>query len=204
MSPHKVFASLLVAASLAMAGDGSWQKAADVDGIAVYTRSVSGSEVKEVKAIGTIDAPPARVWRAIGDYENYKHFMPYTKESRIVRKEENVVYFYSFLEFFWPIGSRAYTLKITHDATQAREGVYRSSWDLAKKHVVKPKEAAVTTPVNKGNWHLAPVAGKTRATYYLFTDPGGKIPIALVNRANTRTVPDIIRAVRKRVKAKRR
>lgn len=182
----------------------AWEKASDEDGILVYTRSASGAEVKEVKAIGHIAAPPARVWRVIGDYANYKDFMPYTLECRVVRQEKNASYVYSLLKFFWPIGDRCYTLRIEHDTTRAAKGIYRSSWDLAKKHVVKPPADTIVPPINKGYWYFEPAgAGKTRATYYLLTHPGGRIPTSLANRANRTAVPDIIRAVRKRVKDRR-
>jgi len=38
---------------------------------------------------------------------------------------------------------------------------------------------------------------RTRATYALFTDPGGSIPSFIANKANTTALPDLFAAVRK-------
>ena len=54
--------------------------------------------------------------------------------------------------------------------------------------------------VNEGSWTLEALDGgrRTRATYYLYTDPGGSIPKWIANKANTMALPDLFEAIRKR------
>ena len=61
-------------------------------------------------------------------------------------------------------------------------------------------DKAVRLKVNDGSWTLEPLDGgkRTRATYYLYTDPGGSIPSWIANKANTMALPDLFEAIRKR------
>jgi hypothetical protein len=160
-------------------GEG-WVKAAETDGITVFTRDKPGSEVKETKALGTIDAPPEAVWKVLRDYPKYKERMPYTEVATVVGTEDGgkVTYFYSKIGAPF-VAKRDYTLKIVDE----------SDW----------KEGKGFLKINDGFWLLEPKDGgkKTQATYYLFTDPGGSIPKFLVNQANSGAVPDVFRAIRK-------
>ena len=40
--------------------------------------------------------------------------------------------------------------------------------------------------------------GRTHLTYWLYTDPGGSIPNWIANKANTISLPDVMRAIAKR------
>ena len=64
----------------------------------------------------------------------------------------------------------------------------------------KPKpEDTVRVSVCEGTWALEPIGPhKTRATYYLYTDPGGAVPNWIANLANSRSVPDLMAAIRDR------
>lgn len=101
------------------------------------------------------------------------------------------VYFYSLLDFPWPISNKWYIIKIDRDETRATEGIYRSSWEMA----------AGNLRTNQGYWLLEPYSKqRTKATYSLLTDPGGYVPDSLINIGTTVTMPDIIQAVRRRAK----
>jgi hypothetical protein len=55
--------------------------------------------------------------------------------------------------------------------------------------------------VNEGRWLLEPAgAAKTRATYCIYTDGGGKLPALLANIANEVAIRKIFTAVRNQVK----
>lgn len=186
---------------------------------------VEGTKVRRGRVIGIVDAPPNIVWKVIGDNNNFKNFMPHTLESIVVDKdlmpiilekkpknerevEEIVglavdpkiyhvkggkysVYFYTLLDFPWPISNKWYILKIDRDETRSTQGIYISSWDMVIGNL----------RTNKGSWFLEPYSeGRTKVTYNLLTDPGGKIPDFFINMGTEVTMPDVIRAVRKRAK----
>jgi hypothetical protein len=135
--------------------------------------------------------------KVLGDYDNYKSFMPYTRESKVIAKEGKTTYFYSYIA---PpvVDNRDYTLKLVDESAA---DFYKVTWTPANDKGPAPRDGTVRLQINKGHWLLEPTEdGKgTSATYYLYTDPAGAIPTFLVNKANRDSVPDIFRAVRKRI-----
>jgi len=98
------------------------------------------------------------------------------------------VYFYSLLDFPWPISNRWYIIKINRDETLEAEHIYRDSWDLEIGNL----------KTNKGFWFIEPFGEcGTKATYQLLIDPGGHIPKFFIGIGTSVTMPNIIRAVRK-------
>jgi hypothetical protein len=86
---------LLVSSSNTFAADFSssvspkegWKLAADAKDVLIYSRPHTDSNLKEFKAIGSIDAPAYAVHAVIDDFENYPKFMPYTFECRLIKRE---------------------------------------------------------------------------------------------------------------------
>ena len=197
--------ALLAIASFALlaspdSGPG-WTKAAETDGITVFTRDKPGTEVKELKALGTVDAPADAVWKVIRDYPKYKERMPYTEVAEVVATEEGgkVTWFYSRIAAPF-VAKRDYTLKIIDESDwKEGKGFLKSSWVMAPDKGPAPMKDVVRLKTNDGFWLLEPKDGgkRTFVTYYLFTDPGGSIPKFLVNSANSSAVPDVFRAIRK-------
>src|SRR5580658_4711423 len=91
-----VAAGLLVSSAPALAGDG-WNQVAQDGQTTVWTQDVAGSRVKEVKAAGVIDSPPAAVFAVLRDFEHYADIMPYTtKETKVLETSadsKNVWYY---------------------------------------------------------------------------------------------------------------
>lgn len=195
-------ASLVVGvASAARAGDG-WTQVMQDQKMTVWQRQVPGGRVKEVKAAGVIDAPPAAVYAVLKDLEHYKDIMPYTVESRVLGAEPDgkTAYFYTVVDA--PVVSkRDYSLKISVDRLpKDNDGVYRVSWVAANDYpkAPAPREGFVRLSTVNGSWDLKPFSdGKTFAVYFVNTDPGGSIPTFLIDRGNTEAVPKVFEALRK-------
>jgi hypothetical protein len=183
-----------------------WEEAAKADGITIYSRDVPGSEVREMKAIGTIDAKPQEVWKAIRDYPSYTKTMPYTAEGKILGQEDGdkVIYFYSRIDLPL-VDNRDYVIKLTDDSDwNDGAGYLKVTWtklDPPKgdRYFVEPKNGVVRVPVNDGYWKLEPRdnGNKTWATYYIHTDPGGAVPKWIANKANSTAVPNVFAAIKK-------
>jgi hypothetical protein len=192
--------------------------------IIVSTKEVGGESRQCAEMMGVIDASPEIVWQVINDVNNFKNFMPRTHSSMAVAPEKiplilqksparaeevekllgpipadpasyrvpggtYTVYFYSNLDLPWPCSNRWYIIKGVKDETRAAGHYYHSSWSLVTGNL---KE-------NSGEWLLEPFGpGKTKAVYRLCTDPGGAIPKFLVKEGTFTTMPQIIKAVRKR------
>jgi hypothetical protein len=186
------------------ADGGGWQQAAKSDGVYVYSREKQGTDVREVKAQGMIDAPPQAVWKAIRDYEAYTKTMPYTEVSKILDREEGekVLYVYNVIKAPL-VDRRDYAIKVVDESDwRDGQGYLKVSWTAANDRAPKLAEGTVRVEVNDGYWKLEPREGgaKTFATYYLYTNPGGALPKWVVNRANGSAVPDVFQCVRKESK----
>jgi hypothetical protein len=188
-----------------------WELAADPDGVKVYRRDKEGSAVKEMKAIGLIDATPKEVWDVVRDLENYPTQMPYTAEAKVLTRTEGdkEVLFYSRLNT--PLVSERDYIIALKDESEWNEGkgFYKVSWTVAppEKDVLMPeKKDVVRVRVNDGYWLLEPreEGKKTFATYYVFTAPGGSIPTFIINQANGMAVPKVFEAIKKTVIDKRK
>jgi hypothetical protein len=187
-------------AAAAAADEGKWEEKANSNGVVVYTRERAGTDVKEVKAVGTINAPPQVVLRVLGDYGRYTETMPYTDEAKIVGTEQGgkVVYFYTVVNA--PLVSkRDYTLRI-EDVSDWRngQGYLKTHWVPSNKGP-GPRAGFVRVTINEGSWTLEPINGgtATRATYLLYTNPGGSLPTWVINKANSGAIPDIFQGLRK-------
>lgn len=188
---------------IAAGGDSGWEVAKKTRNLTIYTRKRAGSDIREVKAVGAVDASPSVVWKVIGDYEHYTEFMPYVKDCRIVKKEgERIFYVYELLDL--PIVSdRDFTIKITWEPEpEGGSGVYRASWVSANNQGPAEKGGVVRVQTNEGAWNLEPLDGgkRTLLTYYLYTDPGASIPRWLANKGNTKALPGMFKRIRNRVK----
>jgi hypothetical protein len=197
------------AMSLAAADAGvPWEEAAKDNGITIFSREVPGSDVREMKAQGTIDARPDEVWKVIRDYPNYMKTMPYMADCRVLGKEDGdkVQYVYSRLDLPM-VDNRDYVLKILDVSDwQDGKGFMKTTWSGFEapkgdpRHVDSPK-GAVRTPVNDGYWTLQAQdnGNKTWAVYYVHSDPGGSVPRFIANKANSTAVPNVFTAIRKAV-----
>jgi len=157
--------------------------------IVKYREKLEGTDLRIVEATGVIDAPPDRVWKVIGDYENYKDFMPQVCESEVRKKEGNATWQYQKLHVPWPFPGDGtwYLIRLEHHPEK-----YFVQWEMEDGNI----------KINHGSWKLEPFGekgDKTLAIYSLVVDPGYKLPAFVVDFATKTTVPNIIEAVRKRV-----
>jgi len=178
-----------------------WTLSSESSGIALYSRVRPGSSLKEFKAVGEIDAPAHAVHNVIDDIEAYPSFMPFTAECRLIKREADSMIIYQRLS---PkiCCARDYTLRIRETSSAGPNGVvYLNRWELANEFGPAEKKGVVRVKVCEGGWLLEPEdATKTRATYTVYTDPGGAIPAFVANRASQIAIGRLFVAVRKQVK----
>ena len=205
----------MLSASLVQAAPkGPWKRATETgDGIIVDYRHDEKAGVGEIRAQTQLDVPPEVLMKVILDLESYRTFMPYMKTSKVLKREGNHIWQYCQVDA--PVVSmRDYTLKFTvvdpphRTAAELKSGVapkakrWKMSWEAANKAGPKKNEKYVRVELANGSWTFNPKAGgkKSDVWYRLLTHPGGSIPNWLANKANTRAVPDVIRAVLKQAK----
>ncbi len=180
---------------------GDWQLSGESHGVALYSRVRPGSSLKEFKAIGMIEAPSRVVHNVLNDVEGYPQFMPFTAECRIIKRAGNSVYAYQRIS---PkiCHDRDYTLRIEEKTWPGEGGlVYLNKWEPANEVGPPAKKGVLRVTLCEGSWLLEPAGpGKTRATYWIYTDTGGSLPVFIANAASKIGIRKIFTAVRHQIK----
>ena len=189
------------AAEESISADDYWKLSAQEKNVVIYSRPRPGSELKEFKAVGPIDAPTGAVCAVIDDFQNYPKFMPYTTECQLIRRDGDSIVGYQRLS---PkvCADRDYTLRVWKKSWPTTDGlVCTSHWSPANELGPPEKKGVVRVKICEGKWLLEPDGAiKTRATYFIYTDTGGFIPSFLANRISLTGITKLFAAVRKQVK----
>ncbi|MBY5992311.1 START domain-containing protein [Ferrimonas balearica] len=176
----------------------NWRSASNKGQAEVFTREVPGTAIREVKMVATIDAPVVKVWEAISDIQHYPAFMPYIDDIEIMGPADNGgQYVYHRVD---PplVSKRDYTLLIVNEVDE-ESGSYYRYWTQMNQFGPEPKKGVVRLVICDGSWALQGTEdGRTQATYWVYTDPGGKIPSWLANKANTVGLYDVLKAIEQR------
>jgi hypothetical protein len=198
---RQFFVVAVVAAALPAVASG-WEEVARATvadrPLVVRARARPGSAIKEVEGSGSFDAPPWVIKNVIDDVAHYADFMPYTKQSPVLARGDGFVVSYQRLQVPF-IDDRDYVVKIVDESFEDAAGrvVWKNRWSQANHLGPKPVDGVTRIEVVEGWWQLEELDGgaRTKATYYVYTSPGGSIPAAFVNLGNERGVPDLFKAV---------
>jgi hypothetical protein len=189
------------AAEESISADDYWKLCAREKDVVIYDRLRPGSNLKEFKAVGPIDAPTSSVWAVIDDFQNYPKFMPYMTECRLIKRDADSMVGYQRLS---PkvCADRDYTLRVWKKSWPVSDGpVFASHWAPANDLGPPEKKGVVRVKLCEGKWLLEPDGPtKTRATYSIYTDTGGFIPSFIANRISQTGITKLFAAVRKQVK----
>src|SRR5436190_14935789 len=178
-----------------------WKAVKQSNGVVIYTRPHEGSNLKEFKAVGEIDATTPTVHNVIDDVEAYPSFMPYTAECRVLERNRDSILTYQRVS---PkiVSDRDYTLRIQEKSWPVENGLaYLNRWEPANEHGPAEKPGVFRVKICNGSWLLEPATdGKTRATYSVFTDSGIVGPAFIANTISTTGISKLFAAVRKQAK----
>jgi hypothetical protein len=196
-----MMAVVLVATS-AEAGK-KWTKDGTKGGVTVYTREVEGSEIHEIKGVGTISATTDEVWEHLITSKTFVKTMPDIIISKKLKDcGETCGYWYQVLHHP-PLKDRHYVLKVQWKITENEDGTrsYRRWWKVTKK-VKAPSGKYMLVEKVSGAWNLKPREDgkKTVITYKNHIEMGGKVPIGLVNSGAVTNAYKFIQNLRKAFK----
>jgi Polyketide cyclase / dehydrase and lipid transport len=190
-----------VAAEESISAGDDWKLAAREKNVAIYSRLRPGSPIKELKAIGAIDAPTSAVSAVIDDFQNYPKFMPSVTECQLIGRDGDALVGYQRLS---PkiCADRDYTLRVWKKSWPAPNGpVFMTYWSPANELGPPEKKGVVRVKICEGQWLLEPDgATSTRATYLIYSDTGGVIPSFIANRVSLTGIGRLFAAIRKQVK----
>jgi hypothetical protein len=177
--------------------------------VRVRVTDLSESPIKQVLAESVLDTSADALFAAISDVERYAAFVPYMVESRIVARDSDSIVNYQRLSFGIPfVASRHYAIRIRFAKGTDGDGraIYQVTWTLAPEAALPADVGAVAVPLNVGFWHLEELGTQPPTTHVLYcvvTDPGGQLPVWIVNRANVETIPQLFDAMRIQAQSER-
>ena len=156
------------------------------------TRRVEGVDAVQGYGLHVFDIPIQHVWMAINDTPHQLGFTPVDRTETIAgtaRKGGRVSY--QLLEIPM-IPDRWWVVRTENNGPlfdRTHGEVWEMGWvdatsDVALVASVAPELKALGVPVGfaRGSWLLVDLGGTTWAEYYVWTDPGGNLPIAATNR----------------------
>jgi hypothetical protein len=189
-----VILSLLVACNLHAS---EWQEVSRNVNLVIYIRHRSDSPIEEVRGVGEFNAPILVLKGILADVRKYSEFMPFTKESRVLPRDNQLCYMVLKPPL---VGSLDYTIRVHEELLKGPDGdtIYHSRWQLANSDGPPPRPGVTRVTINEGSWLLEPIGNQTRATYTLFTDGGG-IPPLIMNFANKRSISSLFDALHARI-----
>lgn len=146
---------------------------------------------------GVIDAPPARVFRALMDVEHWYEFMPFMEKSSARRRKDGSIESFQRLQLPFPAGRRTHRIRLRGRTETGPAGsTWRIEW-TSERGFGNIKD-------HRGSWTLTgDGTGGTRATLRLFTDPGGFLPASAADRGTVETLPWIFHGLRQHVRRSR-
>jgi len=194
-------ACVLGLAAGAARAEEAWKTVAEKPYV-VKVRARPGSEAKDVWAEGELAASAADVQAVLRDVDAYRHWMPYVKESRILKDlpDEGQL---TYTKLDLPVvSSRDYICNVVLESRLAEDGsgVFAQRWQ-ATPDAIPQRRGTVRIRLNEGSWRVEPRGeGKYHAVYRFTVDPAGSIPGFLARMGQKDAVEDTFRAVEKRAR----
>lgn len=189
---------LLMPLAASAGGEKSWETLLNGP-LTVRTRELpDNNAIKEVWAVGTMEAEVQDIQSAIMDAEAYPRFMPYFKESRYLTAAQDsgtrMVYSRMALPF---VNERDYVVRVTliQSVKEDGSGEFINRWEAVHGQV-PARNNVVRLKFNTGTWEVRPMPnGKSQVTYRVACDPGSWVPGFALDAANKRGVPETFKAV---------
>ena len=145
-------------------------------------RDLEVSEGGALEAIFFVAAPPAAAKAVLWDHEKFAEFMPNTRSVRVLARRGNT-------HVVEQVGGRGpITVTLVSERTLHAD---RITWRSVRGDVKR----------NDGEWRFTPTPGGTLLTYRVHVVPHQPVPAAVTRFLQKRALPDMVAAVRQRVRA---
>lgn len=179
-----------------------WEFVIEIGGYKVYERPHEGSEVKEVKATATYQGTVEEAVNIIFDKKKHPEiFGTYISFVDVLKKTDKCDWVYNIISA--PVVSdRDYLVKSCR--LDNKDGSVSITWVPFEDPKYPLFEKKVRVLTNQGYFKFTQVEkDKIKAEFYLFTDPGGSLPIFIKNFATRTYVPDSLRLIHKEIMKRR-
>lgn len=179
--------------------EGNWTKIFQKNGITVYSQETTGSNVLAFRAVGVIRAGIDQVIEVLRKVEISREWMPDVAERYTLEDFSDLAAItYSLNPLPWPFANREMIL------SNSLHLDHKNKVLVVDTHSVDPdgaprKKGTVRAHLHAGLTRIRPAGpGQTRIEMNVFVDPGGYIPVWLVNLTQKTMPYDFLRALEKK------
>lgn len=176
-----VLASLmLVMIPFVHEGQQTWELAKSGNGIEIFTRTKVGGNVKEFKALTTVETSVKQAEALISDIDRYPNWQDNCEEAHLIERVDDVTVIARYIsETPWPFNDRDIVLRMTRK-NKSDGGVL---FEIENAPGAYPEnEDYVRIPNAGGIWEITPLGdNRCEVNYEFYADPAGNVPNWLVN-----------------------
>ncbi len=157
-----------------------WKFVKETNGVKVYFRTIENSHLHEVKIQTTFTGNLSTIVEALKDVQAYTQWV-YKAVNSYTVKEFNAyeMEYYNRIDFPFPLDDR--DIVIHSIIQQNRQNKIVTSTSYAKPSVLPENKNMVRIKEFHSKWTFVPKNNLVYGEYVFSSDPGGNIPVWLVN-----------------------
>lgn len=176
-----LFLVLLFAWSSLVFAQADWTLKSAKNGMDIYTKTVSASGLKGIRVKCNLPAKLSQMVALILDVNAGEDWVYGTKSSTLLKKvSPSELYYYSEVDIPWPINNRDFIAHLIVSQDPRTKVVTING--PTEPNYLPAKENIVRINHSNGKWVLTPIKSNLiQIDYTLEVDPGGTIPVWLVN-----------------------
>ncbi len=159
----------------------AWALQRNEKGLKIYTRTIPGSPLKEVKALMQVNSSLSSVVGVIRDFDSYKLWVYKCLEAKLLKNTgDSDFYYYHVTDSPWPMEDRDAISRVL--ITQNKKTLELRIYSNGIPDYLPEKAGYFRLPKSSTLWVLTPVGPNLiEVEYVLGFDPGGDAPSWLVN-----------------------
>ena len=182
------------------AQNNGWELERETDGLKVYLRDATNSNVKEVKIETTFDESMSAIISLLKDVPAYPDWVYKCIESnRLEASTTTSSLYYCKIDFPWPMSDRDFIGKSKLRQDPDTKHVFIDVKGL--KDYIDEKEDIVRIEELEIHYEFIPLSnGKVKMLYRLHSNPGGSIPTWMVNMVIENGPMNTVKGMREKLK----
>ncbi|MDF2431128.1 MAG: hypothetical protein JWP44_759 [Mucilaginibacter sp.] len=187
---------LLVLKMNPASGQNNWKLTTEKEGIKIYTSTVTDSKIKAIKVECDLNATPSQLVAIVMDINTAPEWVSHVKSAKLVKQVSPAeLYYYSEINLPWPAANRDFVAHLT--VSQDPDTKVVTIDGPAVPGFVPVKKGIVRIDNSIGKWIITPIGqDQLHVEYSIHVDPGGSLPVWLVNMFGTEAPLQIFRSLK--------
>ena len=179
----------------------NWKKVRDDHGITIYVKNIPDSAKVKARAELAINANMELVKLVVEDMTKRKSWVPFLKESRVLKKISDTEQIeYSLFDAPWPASDRDFVYRQKIQNKNEDEIIYET--ELAQTELMPEVDGVVRAELIESKYTLTMInENQTYVEFVFYADPKGWVPNWVVNVIQKRLPYMMLSNLRKKVEA---